>query len=57
MAVRRGKELINTVVNEINFNEAIEYTANMIAELRQSDEGQEGMNAFLEKRKPNWIDE
>jgi methylglutaconyl-CoA hydratase len=56
-AVRKGKELINRVVNGINFNEAIEYTANIIAELRQSDEGQEGMNAFLEKRKPNWIDE
>ena len=27
----------------------------MIAEMRNSDEAQEGMNAFLEKRKPNWI--
>jgi len=30
------------------------YTAEKIAALRASDEGQEGMNAFLEKRKPNW---
>ena len=56
-AVRKGKELINHVVNNIDLNEAIEYTAKMIAEIRKSDEGQEGMNAFLEKRKPNWIDE
>jgi len=27
----------------------------MIAKLRISDEGQEGMNAFLEKRKPKWV--
>lgn len=34
--------------------ETINFTANMIAELRASKEGQEGMAAFLEKRKPNW---
>jgi len=56
-AVRKGKELINHVVNNIDLNDAVEYTAKMIAEIRQSDEGQEGMNAFLEKRKPNWINE
>ena len=31
-----------------------EYTANLISELRVSDEGQEGMNAILSKRKANW---
>jgi methylglutaconyl-CoA hydratase len=31
------------------------YTAEVIARLRMSDEGQEGMNAFLEKRKPRWV--
>ena len=30
------------------------YTADVIAKLRSSAEGQEGMNAFLEKRKPSW---
>jgi len=56
-AIRKGKELINTVINISDINESIKYTAKMIAEVRQSDEGQEGMNAFLEKRKPNWINE
>ena len=32
------------------------YTAEMIASLRISDEGQEGMDAFLNKRKPNWVE-
>lgn len=30
-------------------------TARLIAELRVSSEGQEGMKAFLEKRKPSWL--
>ena len=30
------------------------YTVKKIASLRTSDEGQEGMKAFLEKRKPSW---
>ncbi len=32
------------------------YTAEMIARLRISDEGQEGMDAFLNKRKPKWVE-
>ena len=31
-----------------------EYTVKKIAELRISKEGQEGINAFLEKRKTKW---
>jgi methylglutaconyl-CoA hydratase len=30
------------------------YTVERIADLRVSPEGQEGMRAFLEKRKPDW---
>lgn len=30
-------------------------TAERIAEIRASDEGREGLSAFLEKRPPNWI--
>ena len=31
------------------------HTAELIAKLRVSPEGQEGLSAFLEKRSPNWI--
>ncbi|MHC4597390.1 MAG: enoyl-CoA hydratase-related protein [Planctomycetota bacterium] len=34
---------------------AREYTAALIAKLRAGPEGQEGMAAFLEKRKPGWV--
>lgn len=30
-------------------------TAELIAQIRVSDEGQEGLTAFLEKRKPRWV--
>jgi len=33
------------------------FTAEMIARLRISEEGQEGMDAFLNKRKPNWVED
>jgi methylglutaconyl-CoA hydratase len=36
--------------------EAHSYTASLIARLRVGAEGQEGLQAFLEKRKPNWIE-
>jgi methylglutaconyl-CoA hydratase len=53
-AIASCKELI-TKVPGMGFDEVKEYTARMIAELRVSQEGQEGMAAFLEKRKPNWV--
>lgn len=33
----------------------MDYVSTMLAHLRVSAEGQEGLKAFLEKRKPNWI--
>jgi len=54
-AITNCKDLIFNVCNVLNLNETLEYTAKMIADIRASAEGQEGMSAFLEKRKPNWI--
>ncbi|MCX6285126.1 MAG: enoyl-CoA hydratase-related protein [Bacteroidetes bacterium] len=54
-AMSHCKTLIDKVSNSLTLKEAIDYTARMIAEIRASEEGQEGMNAFLEKRKPNWV--
>lgn len=56
LAVRYTKEIINNIVNQhLEISEEIKYTASCIAKLRQADEGQEGMSAFLEKRKPKWV--
>ncbi|MEI7896251.1 MAG: enoyl-CoA hydratase-related protein [bacterium] len=54
-AMSHCKTLIHQVANSLTLMEAYDYTARMIADIRASDEGQEGMNAFLEKRKPNWV--
>jgi len=53
-AVRACKELVARVP-ELSRDEARAYTAETIAGLRASAEGQEGMRAFLEKRKPSFV--
>ncbi len=54
-AMSQCKKLLYDISNKLTLYEAVEYTAKMIADIRASEEGQEGMSAFLEKRKPNWI--
>jgi methylglutaconyl-CoA hydratase len=49
------KDLLDNVYG-MPLEEAKGYTAKVIAEVRVSDEGQEGMAAFLEKRKPRWLE-
>jgi methylglutaconyl-CoA hydratase len=44
-------------VSEMDLERAGPATAEMIARLRMSDEGQEGMRAFLSRRKPRWLEE
>ncbi|MDT8393036.1 MAG: enoyl-CoA hydratase-related protein [Bacteroidales bacterium] len=53
-AMSATKELIYNLFNKYNFEDSIDYTAKLIAQLRASEEGQEGMASFLEKRKPKW---
>ncbi len=55
-ALRVCKDLLDHV-REMPLSEAKRYTAKVIAEVRVSEEGQEGMTAFLEKRKPSWVEE
>jgi methylglutaconyl-CoA hydratase len=53
-AVRECKKLIRHVATHPPID-AIPYTIEAIAERRVSEEGQEGMKAFLEKRLATWI--
>jgi methylglutaconyl-CoA hydratase len=55
-ALRMAKELIREVP-QMDHERVKAYTAEMIARLRVSDEGQEGIHAFFEKRKPSWATE
>jgi methylglutaconyl-CoA hydratase len=49
------KRLIFDVCNNLTPDNAVAKTAGIIADIRTSEEAQEGMAAYLEKRKPNWI--
>lgn len=49
-----AKDLIFTTAAAAPDDDLIEETARRIATLRASDEGREGITAFLEKRRPNW---
>jgi len=53
-AIAVAKVLVSSVPN-MPEDKYKPFTAEMIAKLRISDEGQEGMNAFLEKRKSKWV--
>jgi methylglutaconyl-CoA hydratase len=48
-----AKQLIRTVAYQ-PIPAMREYTAQTIAECRDSDDGREGMSSFLEKRRPRW---
>ncbi|GAB4356258.1 MAG: enoyl-CoA hydratase/isomerase family protein [Gammaproteobacteria bacterium] len=54
-AIRECKALINAVARGPIDDAMIEDTAQRIARIRASEEGKEGLGAFLEKRKPGWI--
>lgn len=53
-ALNEAKRLIRDVANRPIDERLILETSERIASIRVSDEGQEGLNAFLEKRDPNW---
>ncbi len=56
-AMRASKDLLREAAS-VSLNPALRrYTENAIARIRVSPEGQEGLSAFLEKRKPNWMQE
>ncbi|MBQ4810158.1 enoyl-CoA hydratase/isomerase family protein [Pseudoalteromonas luteoviolacea] len=54
MAVKSAKALIEEVAGKQIEDALIKHTAKRIAEIRVSEEGQEGLSAFFEKRAPNW---
>ena len=56
-AIRAAKELIFAVDNRVLSDELINDTAERIARIRVSPEGQEGLGAFLEKRPAKWLTE
>lgn len=54
-ALAAAKQLIRDIGGQPISEAIIDDTAQRIAKLRSSPEGQEGLTAFLEKRPPNWV--
>ena len=53
-AMSQSKQLIHDINGQAITPELLEQTSKLIANVRVSKEGQEGLNAFLQKRKPGW---
>lgn len=54
-ALREAKELVRAVAFSPLSDATMETVAGIIARVRASDEGVEGLTAFLEKRRPSWL--
>lgn len=54
-AIKAAKTLIQDVSNAPIDQQLIEETAQRIARIRVSPEAQDGLSAFLEKRRPKWL--
>ena len=54
-AMVAAKELIRNVAKKPIDQNLLEDTARRIADIRATAEGKEGIEAFLEKRKPSWV--
>jgi methylglutaconyl-CoA hydratase len=54
-AVAAVKQLVFAVSGKAVDSSLIEHTCEVIAGIRVSAQGQEGLSAFLDKRKPNWL--
>ncbi|GIU24847.1 enoyl-CoA hydratase-related protein [Shewanella schlegeliana] len=48
------KTLLSSLEGGVIDQSTLDYTSERIARIRVSDEGQEGLNAFFEKRSPQW---
>ncbi|MDC8757937.1 enoyl-CoA hydratase/isomerase family protein [Janthinobacterium fluminis] len=54
-AVRQAKTLVREVGGQPVTQALLADTAERIAHIRASEQGREGVQSFLEKRKPNWL--
>jgi len=56
LALAASKQLVNDVPH-MPFDQAMAWAGKLSGSLFESDEGQEGMKSYLEKRTPSWVPE
>ncbi len=54
-AIQACKKLLHDVAGQEMSDSLLQDTAERIADIRVTPEGREGIGAFLDKRKPNWL--
>jgi len=54
-AIMQAKQVVLDYANQPIGQTLLNDSSQRIATIRTSKEGQEGLSAFLEKRKPNWL--
>ena len=57
VAMTKAKLLIQQCESKPLAHELIDYTSELIAKVRVSEQGQEGLSAFFEKRSASWVNE
>ncbi len=54
-AIKATKRILNSLVIEEHLPESLAYSREVVSDLAKTEDFTEGVNAFLEKRKPKWV--
>ena len=54
-AVKATKRVMNAMARDEHLPESLDYSLEVVADLAKTEDFREGVNAFVEKRKPIWV--